>query len=62
MGAKSTIDISRSRALNFVNDVLYEADDETLARIVEELNDYLWQKQDYEISLGLHNFHIVEHE
>lgn len=59
MGAKSTIDITRSRALHFVTDVLYEVDDETLARVVEELNDYLWQKGDYENSLGLHNFQIV---
>lgn len=59
MGAKSTIDITRSQALHFVTDVLYEVDDETLARVVEELNDYLWQKGDYENSLGLHNFMIV---
>lgn len=60
MGAKSTIDITRSKAFHFVTDVLYEVDDETLARIVEELNDYLLQKGDYENSLGLHNFMIRE--
>ncbi len=62
MGAKSTIDITRSRALHFVTDVLYEVDNETLARVVEELNDELWQKGDYENSLGLHNFQIVDRE
>ena len=59
MGAKSTIDITRSQALQFATDSLYEVDDETLARVVEELNDYLWQKGDYENSLGLHNFMII---
>ena len=60
MGAKSTITISRSQALYFITDVLYHADNETIARVVEELNDDLWERHDFENSLGLHNFQIVD--
>jgi hypothetical protein len=58
MGAKSTIGITRSQALAFVMNVLYQASNETLSRVVEELNDGLWENGDYENSLGLHNFQI----
>lgn len=61
MGAKSTIDITRSQALSFVLGFLGHADNQTLARLVEELNDELWEKHDFENSLGLHNFCVVEH-
>ena len=60
MGAKSTIDIKKDEAINFIITALLQADNETLARMVEELNDSLYQQGDYENSLGLHNFQIVD--
>lgn len=60
MGVKSTKDITRSQALHFITDAMYEVDNVTLARLVEEINDYLERKGDYENSLGLHNFYITE--
>ena len=60
MGAKSTRNISRAEALAFINDHLEEIDDQTLAQVVEDINDYLYDKADYENALGLHNFCIDE--
>lgn len=60
MGAKSTIDVTRSQALQFIMNFLYDADNETIARVLEEVNDSLWENGDYENSLGLHNFQIVD--
>lgn len=59
MGAKSTIDITREEAISFILKTLIQADRETLERVVEELNDSLWENRDFENTLGLHNFKIV---
>lgn len=58
MGAKSTIDISKTKALDFIQENLHQIDNKTLANLVEEINDYFIEKKDYEHSLGLHNFQI----
>lgn len=57
MGAKSTITISRSKAMSFIEEFLYNASNEVLASLVESLNDEV----DASNSLGLHNFQVVDH-
>lgn len=59
MGAKSTLDITKEEAIAFILKSLLQADNQTLERLVEELNDDLRYKHDHENSLGLHNFKIV---
>ena len=57
MGAKSTRSISRQIALDFINSYLDEVDDNTLALIVENVNDYLLETKENN-HLGLSNFYI----
>jgi hypothetical protein len=59
MGAKSTIDITKGQAIAFIMKCIDDVDNETLANLVEELNDGLLQKGDYENTLGLCNFRII---
>jgi hypothetical protein len=61
MGAKSTRDISRSFAIRFIEEHLHNMNDEALADLVEVINDNLRDKQDWDNSLGLHNFCIRDH-
>ena len=58
MGAKSTITISRSHAIGFIMQFIMMASNDTLASVVEDLNDQLWDSGDYQNSLGLHNFMV----
>jgi hypothetical protein len=58
MGAKSTIELTREEALNFIYSFISKVDDKTLALLVEDINDELWHEGN-EDSLGLHNFSIV---
>lgn len=62
MGAKSTLDITKHDAFDFILSSLYKVDNETLAKIVEDLNDYFRRNGDYERYLGLHNFQIKEND
>lgn len=58
MGAKSTIDISRVFAINFITEQLENMSDQALADLVEVINDDIRDRQDWDNSLGLHNFCI----
>ena len=57
MSAKSTITISRTEALEFIIRNIYIVDNETLADVVEDLNDYLGEYGD-ENYFGLYNFYV----
>ncbi len=54
MGAKSTMSITRADALKEIFGMLLKADDETLANVLEDLND-----GSDDPHLGLLNFSIV---
>lgn len=60
MGAKSTKQISRQEALNFIADRLHEMDNQQLAAILEEVNDQAMQRGDHYVTLGLYNFEVVD--
>ena len=57
MGAKSTIDLTRSEAISFILENVHNVDDSTLEILVDDLNDRL--RENGEDNLGLHNFSIV---
>lgn len=60
MGAKSTVKITKAEAINFIIEQLQRVNNETLERLVEELNDSLLYNQDFDNTLGLHNFTIED--
>lgn len=58
MGAKSTLDMDREEAIARILELLRRAEDQTIASVLEELNDDADRRGDYEHCLGLHNFRI----
>lgn len=58
MGAKSTVEISREEAISKILEFIHHLDNETIALILENVNDELWDKGDYRNSLGLNNFTV----
>ena len=58
MGVKSTLEISKSQAIEFIQNNLDKINDQALANLVEIINDYYWDKKDFENTMGLHNFEI----
>jgi hypothetical protein len=60
MGAKSTVKITKQQALTFIIQQIMRADDRTIADLVEQINDRLWSDCDFDNTLGLHNFEVVD--
>ena len=59
MGAKSTIIITRSKAVNFIMSNLCHLDNQAISQILEEVNDAIRGGDDH---LGFHNFRVREVE
>jgi len=57
MGAKSTVTLERQDAIDCILDLLRNADEETIADVLEVLNDEAFRKHNN--SLGLHNFRVI---
>lgn len=59
MGAKSTMDLTRTEALILIIALLQKASNEALASALEDLNDDAGCRGDFDDYIGLNNFCVT---